>query len=210
MRLPVLLADAGQLIVTLAVIFFLVLPTIGRVLATLVKAAGAPPMPPRPPQGGRVQAEIEEFLRRAARQRPGPTTAQGGQPAETPLPAEVLEEQPGEPIGAEVGRHVRKYMDTREFSRRSAQLGEEVTQSEEQFEQHLESAFSHEVSQLSKRPGESAQPSQPQAADAELAGATALPIVAAAGLADIFANSEYLRQAIIFNEIFQRPESRWE
>ena len=97
-----------------------------------------------------------------------------------------------------------------EFTRRSEDLGEEVAQADREIDQHLHQVFDHRVSQLELVPGEAAAP--PAATfetseTTEAAPVASLPV--AVGLLDLIGSPESLRQAIILNEILQRPEHRW-
>ncbi len=75
--------------------------------------------------------------------------------------AEVVDDTTEEPVGAQVGKQVEKYLDTEEFTRRTSQLGGEVAQADVESDQRLKQVFSHDVSQLAKKPGESAAPPAP-------------------------------------------------
>ena len=70
---------------------------------------------------------------------------------------------------------------------------------------HLHEAFDHQLSSLAGTPGDSAKAVEV----AEPDQITPLPSTAAAGLAAIFANADTVRQAILINEVLQRPEHRW-
>jgi hypothetical protein len=178
------------------------------------RPAGGPPQRPvvaAPPQqapgeGPAMEDEIGEFLRRTARRR-GPQAAQPDpQPALEPV---LVEPELAGPVGGQVEEHVKDFLNAGEFSRRSAQLGDEVAQADEQLGQHLHQVFDHNVSSLAAKPGDvSAQPAVVVGPAADVA-AIELPVSAAAGFAALLSDMENVRQAIVINEILRRPEERW-
>ncbi len=106
--------------------------------------------------------------------------------------------------------HVQKYLDTEEFSRRGAQLGEEVAQADRQIDQRLQQVFDHELSHIEAVPGEAAvPPAVVEPADSLEAAGGMAPVVSAVGIAELLATPELLGQAIVLNEILRRPEDRW-
>jgi len=186
--------------------------------------------PPMPPDGGRAQAqggrgamedEIADFLRRATQQRAKP--AEQGPEMRRPGPAiepdviaeaevlaeaEIVEDQP---LGEGLRRHVGEYIEPERLGRDSSQLGDEVARTDSRVGDHLREVFDHDVSRLAKKPGESARPTtagEEELAATPLTAADVRP-VAAVGLAAMLGNVENLRQAIVINEILQRPIDRW-
>jgi hypothetical protein len=172
-----------------------------------------------------VDREIEDFLRRAAQRRAGQA---GGQPAGAPPPPRPAARPPGAaaevrpvaalvepevlnegPLGSDVSRHVGEYLDTGEIRRSTSQLGSEVAETDERLETRVHEVFDHEVSRFANVLGESAKaPSvELQASVAEDRGQGLS--VAAAGLPAMLNSAAGLRQAIILNEILQRPVDRW-
>ena len=109
-------------------------------------------------------------------------------------------------LGAGVERHVRQHMDTSSFGQRAQDLGQ-VNEAVEEFQEHVSQTFDHSVGRLAAKAGASVPaPARDSSATAVVhAPGTA----AAAGLAAILASGATLRQAIIFHEIFSRPEDRW-
>jgi len=69
--------------------------------------------------------------------------------------------------------------------------------------------FDHQITALEGVSGESAQVTQPEETLTPEDTITPVPATAAAGLAAMFADPGDLRQAILINEILQRPEHRW-
>jgi len=187
-------------------VVFIIIPLIG-VVASKLREIGQPanPLPPDRSGGGRIQEQIDEFLRRAAQRR-------GGQPAvEEAKPVKSDDADDDAPVGGRLGQASQKYMDTSDFRRRSEELGGEVVQSDQQFTQQVQQAFSGEVGRLASRPGEAAQPSE--VVDSELAGPEylsrptldALP-ESGSGLGDLLGTPENIAQAVIMSEILRRPE----
>jgi hypothetical protein len=166
-------------------------------------AAAAPPRQV-PVEEQAMEDEIGEFLRRTAKRR-GPQAA----PPAALEPVLVEPERTG-PIGGRVEEHVKDFLNAGEFSHRTAALGGEVAQADEQLGQHLHQVFDHNVSSLAATPGEvSAQPAAVVGPAADLA-ALELPATAAAGFAALLSDMENVRQAIVINEILRRPEERWQ
>ena len=222
---PLLAAINADVVETILVLVVIV---VGTLLELIMKTRQAQPpggrarpqQPPRPVPKDAAD-EIDDFLRRAAGQRTpqaaGQRTAQAAQPARVaaagaaapkPVVAEVVAVAP---VGGQVTEHVQKYIDTEQFTRRGAQLGEEVVaEVDREIDQHLRQVFDHSVSRLAAVPGEAATP--PVAFEPlELSEASAIEIPAtfATGLTDLLTSAESIRQAIVLNEILHRPEERW-
>ncbi len=199
-----LAAPPGDLIALLLIILIL-LPVIG-LAASKMREIAQPPnrVLPGRPDSGRIQEQIDEFLRRAAQRRGGPAA-----PAEAPVEAAILDDDA--PVGGRVGKEVQKYMDTSDFRRRGEALGGEVAQSDQQFASQVGQAFTGEVSRLASRPGEAAEPVQLIAVEAAapeyLSRPTldALP-VAGSGLGELLGTPENIAQAVIMAEVLRRPE----
>ncbi len=192
----------------LTLVIFVVLGLL-RLISLMQRAqqppARRPPPAANPPGDPSVQEEIDEFLRRVSggRGQARPAAGQSARP-ETPVTAEVVDETAAEPVGAQVGKQVETYLDTGEFSRRTSQLGGEVAQADEEIGHRLKQVFGHDVSQLAKKPGEAAAP---PAADETALAPAALPL---AGLIEMLANADGVRQAIVISEVLRRPEDRWD
>ena len=112
------------------------------------------------------------------------------------------------PVGGEVTEHVKKYLDEKEFDQRAAKLGGDVAAADTKIEQHLKQVFGHGISKLAAQGGETAAPPKPQLAGFFQDEMPVLP-AAGAGLAAMLNNIDDLRQAIVLNEILQRPIDRW-
>jgi hypothetical protein len=122
----------------------------------------------------------------------------------TPTPAlvnlresELTKERAPAPVG-----QVRPSIDTREFAERATHLGSLDTA--RPLEEHLKDAFSHQVGTLAATATDSLAAQNRAAAAAAAATGTrqTLPIAA-------LLSGGNLRNAIILNEILQRPEERW-
>ena len=199
----------ADLIKAAIVLAILVLTGLGQVISKLQQKPPLARPRPQPPDQAPIQSEIEEFLHRAA-----------GQPVENPPAAATVvvepataprasrptgrkadEEKADEPVGDEVVKHVEKFLDESDFSRRTSRLGGEVIQADAQLDQRLKQTFSHEVGRLSQKGGETA--SAPAVEESAEAAAPAFDFAA------IFTNPVLFRQAILANEILRRPEERW-
>jgi hypothetical protein len=85
-------------------------------------------------------------------------------------------------------------------------LGKEVAEADDQIDAHLHQVFDHRVGKLAAVPGEAAKPPAPAVPAAE---SLAMEEPASAFAFDFLSQPESLCQAVILNEILQRPEQRW-
>ena len=207
--LPPLVAVIDVALVKLAVLLLIfAIAGVAKLVSSVRQGqppARRPPPRPSPP----IQDEIEEFLRRASRGEAqghpagGATVRRPPQPA-APVRAQVVDETADAPVGAEVVQHVEKYLDTGDFARRSQQLGSEVVQSDAEMTQRVGQTFTHDVGRLAKRQGEAAAPPLTD----DIVG---VPLVSPLpGLLAMLGEPQGVCQALIANEIMQRPEERWE
>jgi uncharacterized protein YdbL (DUF1318 family) len=217
--------DLLTLIKILIILAIVILPALNRMLMQLREQRGAAQGPPRPKPGPEQPArnEIEEFLRRAASRgaagssaagsgeaagkQPSPRRAPGGPPAlpgrttGSPVEAEVVDEKAAR---GRVGEHVKTYLDASEFQRRSASLADDIAEAEEKRTERRQEVFGHAVGQL----GAEAAPAV--AAQDLIMTETAADVPPPAfDLGALFAQPANLRQAILMQEILQRPEHRW-
>jgi hypothetical protein len=116
---------------------------------------------------------------------------------------------PETPLGEEIRKQVAEHLDTRQFDRSAAELGDAVFQADTLLGRHLHDVFDHDLSRLAGAPGESAQAPRVDEAAEPQDRVHELPPTAAAGLAALLSNASTVRQAIVINEILQRPEHRW-
>ncbi|HWB08868.1 MAG TPA: hypothetical protein VG826_06580 [Pirellulales bacterium] len=187
----------------------------------------ARPDPRAPRAGGRpdVQDEVAEFLKRASERR-GTKPAEGRPTQERidpriqemraaaqkrqaaarpPAMAEIvearevrsLESRAMEPLPS-ARRPVQTHLDTRELADRGGHLTH-VDRTEAAFQAHMQS-LDHQVGRIN----ESAAPSASDDAGPQTIGPPPNEVFAA-----LLADPQSLRQAIILNEIIERPVERW-
>ncbi|MEN6405532.1 MAG: hypothetical protein ABFC77_03575 [Thermoguttaceae bacterium] len=214
--------SADQIIQIVVILLVLVVPVIAQLMAKIQKIPPPSQRPnPPPPRPTELTQEVEQFLRRARQKSAGPTSSPSSTivrksptPAAEPARAESFRSSPEsastpKPVGGQVGQHVEQYLDEpKKFERREASLGEEVTQVDRQIDQHFRQVFDHRISQLAAVPGESAAPSATESSERAVAvvETSSLP---AAELLDWLGDPDFLRRAIVLNEILHRPEERW-
>ncbi|MGD9720886.1 MAG: hypothetical protein AB7O59_14440 [Pirellulales bacterium] len=186
-----------------------------------------PPQPPEP-QGGAAQlnAEIEQFLKRAsqrrgerpareraARTQPPPKAPQRS-PARTPrsaTPPAPLREEPVdvEPVETRdfdaVAASVEQHIGRRDFTQRTEHLADDIVRADQQMEAHLHEAFDHRVGTL---PDQASRQGEARATDTGTEAQRAAP-AAAAALVEILRTPQGMRQAIVLGEILARPVERW-
>ncbi len=197
------------------------------------RAQGRPPRPPRTdaprpeltPEQAKINAEIEEFMRRA-KDRRGQTprepaagsgsgsrqTAQqnsgerGAQPRQignaTDVP--VLEQRDFDAVAESVEKH----LSNRSFGERAKHLADDIVRADEQMEQHMQAAFTRRVGTLQDSGDQGAKADSRPVTDAEPSAVTDQS-AAAAALAAMLRNPQSIRQAFVMQEILQRPEHRW-
>ncbi|MCC6123610.1 MAG: hypothetical protein IT426_01475 [Pirellulales bacterium] len=219
---PLFAAKGGELLTLLMIVIFIVVPLLGQFLSKMKaprqQGPARPAKPARPAGQGSVQSEIEAFLRRANQKketaanrppRPQPVRAKA---AEKPVRAEVVRAEVvrERPVGGEVEKHVKKYLDEEEFVRRSKKLGEEVAETDDKIELHLKSVFDHSLSKIAATPGVTASAPSSKLAGSAPEITTATPSVAAYDVANLLGNPLSVRQAIILSEILNRPLDRWQ
>jgi len=218
---PLFAARGGELIGLVMFILIFLVPLLGQILSKMKapppKGAARPARPARPAASASVQTEIEEFLRRANQKKAAPVNRParpqpirpmpGGKPVRAEVVrAEVVRERP---VGGEVEKHVKKYLDQEEFARRSKKLGEDVAEADDKIEKRLKSVFDHSLSKIAATPGETAAPPAAKLADAAPQVAAVIPAAAVGDIAALFGNPASIRQAVILSEILNRPLERW-
>jgi hypothetical protein len=204
-----------SLLFKLLIIFLLfVVPAINRMMAKareqreILNKAGSKP---RPPATEPLRNEIEEFLRRAREGNPAeaatPRRPAVRRPPVTPLSmgkgARPIQSEAVDAgtVGGGVDEHVKEFIDTSDFKRRSSSLADDIAESNQKMNEHLKDVFGHQLGGLSKRDESSAAP-EPVPLDVAAASA-GLDLVA------LLAQPANLRQAVLLQEILQRPEHRW-
>jgi hypothetical protein len=189
-----------------------------------------PRMPPPPPQGEENQAlkgEIEEFLRRVSNRREGqpqrphgapsrPIPVARPQPSGSPpdrrrRPPPVVIATAGVPVAEvqtpgqrdDIQDLVKRHLNTRGIEQRAGKLTN-IGEHERQFERQVQQTFAHEVGHL--KPSSLSSPD-----DARSVSDTAPQVVDENRNNKSFAllTGSNLINAVIVNEIMQRPEHRW-
>jgi hypothetical protein len=178
-------------------------PQVGERMERPIRSPGAETSP----QQAKLNAEIEEFLKRAdARRGESQRSKQPKPPQPVALPKpprESKRDRRPRKFG-EVADSVEKHLGNRGFEKRAEHLADDVTRSEEQMEEHLQKAFGRRLGTLAE-PG-----TDPTAAISDVKKAPE-PILqgTANEFATLLANPRTLKQLIVLNEILARPESRW-
>ena len=191
--------------------------------------AGGQPGRPQARKPAALEDEIGDFLRRAAKgggrqppQQAGPERAglpprpvqarpKPSRPArprapvprrvQPPLAAEIVEPA-RPPVGQGLGEQVARDINTADITRRVGELGQETSRATAKLDQQIHETFDHQLGNLRRQ-------SKAEAAEPEATREPALPITSAAGLSVLLSDAESLKQAIILNEILQRPDHRW-
>lgn len=199
--------------------------------------AHARPQPaakPRPKPADSLSDEIDKFLRRMTQDggeeaaevevlepaepaRPAPQQ----RPLAAPVPVEVVDVKPlHEPLTEELVEHVQQHIGASSFDEEVASLGQVTGHADERLESRLHHKFDHRVGSLADdqitQVADSINEQEyqdfhdmPTAADKrQLAQAVSASQVSP--VSEIFGSPESIRRAIIINEIFRRPEDRWE
>ena len=234
----VLLADFDFFDLAKAIVplIFLVIWVISQ--ATAGKAKGQParkapprarvrpadPQPDRPP-GGDFSGEIEDFLRKAAQRREGqkPDAAEPArqqrpqqpvaqarreQPRQaTPAPRKQLASPPVAQLAKprekkpkrDITANVEEHLDTSRIGQRQITSLDQAPS----IATHVSQVFDHTVGRLASR--DLVSDAQTAVASSEVKRAAAEPVM----FVSLLANPENLQQAVILNEILQRPEHRW-
>ena len=208
--LPIV-ADIEDVLGFVVMVVFVIIAVVSQIMGKLREAQqqqrgpGQAPKRPKP-----LEDEIRQFLRGAMEKRGGPRQRpqQGGRPRPAaPGPADVAVEAEVvavEPLG------LREQLEAQKPRKLGSSLGEEVARADDEMASRLHGVFDHKLGSLEGRSGDAArQPSvaQPQSPKDQI---TPLPTGAVAGLAAVFANAESIRQAVLIQEVLQRPEHRWE
>ncbi len=155
-----------------------------------------PPQQARPPQASLPPRPVQA---RPKPSRPSRPRAPVPRRAQQPLAAEIVEPA-RPPVGQGLSAQVARDIDTADIARHAGALGKETSQATAKLEHQIHEKFDHQLGDLQH---------QPQATQPEAAQESALPITSAAGLSALLSDAESLKQAIILNEILQRPDHRW-
>jgi hypothetical protein len=152
---------------------------------------------------------IEELLQEIAQQQgaappppqqPARPTARRPAPARAPEPVVEAQVLPDEDVATHVSQHV----STADIVQHTAELGAEVGLADEKLESHLQERFDHRVASIDSRAGVAAR----GGVSAQATGKGERRVAMASELAQMLRNPRNIRQAILLNEIFRRPEDR--
>jgi len=208
-RLVLMAADLEDFIFPAVVILFLLISALGQVLAKLREAQRVEDARRRGPVSGPGRARPAQQRgamppREAGRRPVSPQRGSAGRPvgAKPVVPVVVAED-------ASVAEHVRTHVPAQEFRGMPSDVASRRTRSGDVMEGHLHDVFDHDLGALGGTPGESAEAARADEAETPDDRVSPVPGTVAAGLAALLADATSLRQAILLNEIFQRPEHRW-
>lgn len=248
MIIPPLLADIAEWIVPVLVITFFVISHLWNAIKGTQQQAPQRrpqlerPLKPQPTDGrgaasqpvakqatgqGQLNAEIDQFLKRANERRGEKGGEKGRRPQESsrpqpgrqqpglaqpkaPLPSEKAAGNQPRPVAPQrrgfdtVAESVQQHLGDRTFEQREQRLADDVVRAEQQLSQHVEQAFTNRLGTLG--PGEGSTPKP-----AELAAVVSNDDRSAAALAvaGLLINQQNLRQAVLLKEILERPVDRW-
>ena len=158
------------------------------------------PVPVAPPrnQEEALRSEVEEFLRRAEgktakKKPPAPPQPQRQPVKETPFRlGETKQPVPAPTLRKEgVAEHVTRHISSQDMVEHTAQLGQDIGQTDDRVRLRLHDKFEHRLGTLKHE--EIATKIQPKAN-------------VAAEIASMLSNPEGMRQLIVANEILRRPE----
>ena len=181
--------------------------------------------------------EVEEFLRRAAQRRAqveaqlraqAEARARGqgqGRPAPQPqepprrmtppppsvqqrtAPVEIIDLEPDTRLGNRVSASVAEHMrHTQEIAAHVDQLGDRVESADEDMQAHMAQVFDHQVGRL-RESGK--DPPAPPPPTASVAATVERKESRGSVLADLLLSPQNIRNAILLNEILNRPSDKW-
>lgn len=175
-----------------------------------------PAQQPKPVEQSQLNAEIEQFLRRANERRAEKAKRASGKsepiaPQKPSRPQPVAAQSKPRPKKRRdfdaVAESVREHLDSRRLEqhtstlgKHASTLGKDIVQADSQFEQHLRAAFDHRVGTLADDSPAAAPPPDALPTPGEDRAR------AVAGLALTPGN---IRQAVLLKEILERPVDRW-
>ncbi len=108
-----------------------------------------------------------------------------------------------ETVSEHVQQHVGRLKES-QLAENASHMGEKLAQTDERMEARLQKKFDHKLGKLAARSNERRDKAA-QAAD----DARAADNAAAKSIADMLANPEGVRNAVLLNEILTRPADRW-
>ncbi len=167
---------------------------IGDFLRRAARGGQQPPQQARPPQASLPPRPVQA---RPKPSRPSRPRAPVPRRAQQPLAAEIVDPA-RPPVGQGLSEQIARDINTADIARHAGALGKETSQATAKLEHQIHEKFDHQLGDLQRQP--QATPAEPEAT---------LPITSAAGLSALLSDAESLKQAIILNEILQRPDHRW-
>lgn len=164
-----------------------------------------------------IRSEVDEFLKRLSQPAPEQEppkrkppkkqkprkkrvpTAAGNQRdrLQSSLKPQQLD---GRSEGESVDEHVRSHLghlEESQLAENAALMGSKIAQSDDRLEARLHEKFDHKLGKLESRKAETVKPVEPQ-----------VPSTAEA-IAKMLSSPDGMRQAVVLNEILQRPSDRW-
>jgi len=180
--------------------------------------------PNKQARGGQAQlnAEIEQFLKRAEQRRsegacreevaqrppeppqrrpPAPEPPQRGQ---APLESTSRVDPEARRDFSGVATSVEQHLGNRGFGQRAEHLADDIVRADQKMEEHLQKAFGHRVGTLGEPTPGRLTPATDVAATVTIDQSGA-----ALAIAEMLANPQRIRQAIVLREVLDRPEHRW-
>jgi hypothetical protein len=162
----------------------------------------------------KLNAEIEEFLRRANERRTDKNRG-GNKPKQEPQRAQTPQQKSQKQKSDDsekkrsrqresVSQSVEQHLGSRSFESREQKLADDVQQSEREMSQHLQQVFEHQLGSL----GTTTAEGQPTSGET-VTTRTAEQKAEALAVAGLLVNQENLRRAVILREILERPVDRW-
>ena len=205
LALTALLADAFVTLKLLFILVVFVIAVVGKLVSWLQTLAAAESQKARQraqntPRRTPLDDEIGEFLRKAAQRRAGGLpTARPAQPPSRQLPRNRREEPV---VAASIDDSSERFKPLESGLATQAQA-------DAAMEGHLRQVFDHGLGQLSA----AGQSPAPLASVTSVSGEQSLADALAmgpSGLVGLLASGVVMRQAIVLNEIIQRPLDRWQ
>ncbi|MEM9186817.1 MAG: hypothetical protein AAGB00_10010 [Planctomycetota bacterium] len=171
-------------------------------LRQLANDQGADTPADRPEKARQPAVQAETRRARRTERSPGRADAESKTKQRRPKPRQ----RPAATTSS-VGDHVREHMghlEESQLAEQAALLGAGVASRDDRISEGVESKFDHQLGKLDQHLGVGPGPVEAAAAEA---GAEQPP--AAERVAKLLANPSSIREAIILNEILQRPTDRW-
>ncbi|MEM6329895.1 MAG: hypothetical protein AAF790_06570, partial [Planctomycetota bacterium] len=104
----------------------------------------------------------------------------------------------GESVEDHVREHIGRLRES-QLAENASHLGEQLAQTDERMAARLHEKFDTKLGRLGERASDPSQPAAGATGDGDIAGS----------IAEMLANPEGVRNAVLLNEILQRPTDRW-